>query len=86
MIDRDQETPPTTGDALEPGDRPGRIGSDVAKTRRPRRAASLFDPAITRRAIVDAFKKLDPRIQARNPVMLVVEIGSVITGLRLSTR
>src|SRR6185437_10050149 len=42
---------------------------------------SLFDPAITRRAIADSFKKLDPRVQARNPVMFVVEIGSVITTI-----
>jgi len=60
---------------------PGRIGSQVAKARRPRGAASLFDPTITRRAIVDAFKKLDPRVQARNPVMFVVEVGSVITTI-----
>ncbi|MGE7686793.1 potassium-transporting ATPase subunit KdpB [Peribacillus simplex] len=32
-------------------------------------------------AIKDAFKKLDPRIMARNPVMFVVEIGFVITLL-----
>jgi K+-transporting ATPase ATPase B chain len=61
--------------------RPGRIGSQEAKARRPRRAVSLFDPKITRRAIVEAFKKLDPRIQARNPVMFVVEVGSVITTI-----
>src|SRR5215831_20831219 len=60
---------------------PGRIGSRVAKARRPRGAASLFDRKITRRAIVDAFKKLDPRIQARNPVMFVVEVGSVVTTI-----
>jgi K+-transporting ATPase ATPase B chain len=60
---------------------PGRIGSQVAKARRPRGAPSLFDPQITRRAIVDAFKKLDPRVQARNPVMFVVEVGSVITTI-----
>ncbi len=30
-------------------------------------------------AIVDAFKKLDPRHQIRNPVMFVVEVGSVVT-------
>jgi K+-transporting ATPase ATPase B chain len=83
MIDREQETPSIPEDAPEPEIRPGRIGSDVAKARRPRRAASLFDPAITRRAIVDAFKKLDPRIQARNPVMFVVEIGSVVTTVEL---
>ena len=40
---------------------------------------SLWDRAILRRAAVDSLAKLDPRIQARNPVMAVVEIGSVIT-------
>ncbi len=63
--------------------RRGRIGSEVAKTRTPRRAASLFDPKITRRAMVDAFKKLNPRVQMRNPVMFVVEIGSVVTTTEL---
>ena len=32
-----------------------------------------------RPALIDSFKKLDPRVQIRNPVMFVVEIGSVIT-------
>jgi K+-transporting ATPase ATPase B chain len=31
------------------------------------------------RAVVDAFKKLDPRRMVRNPVMFVVEIGSLLT-------
>jgi len=61
----------------------GRIGSEVAKVRQHRKGASLFDPKITRRAIGDSFRKLDPRIQARNPVMFVVEIGSVITTLEV---
>jgi potassium-transporting ATPase ATP-binding subunit len=39
----------------------------------------LFEPAIVRRAIVDSFKKLDPRHMIRNPVMFVVEVGSVLT-------
>jgi K+-transporting ATPase ATPase B chain len=38
-----------------------------------------FDPPIVRRAIVDAFKKLDPRRQLRNPVMFTVLVGSVLT-------
>src|SRR5262249_54018120 len=42
-------------------------------------ARPLFEPQIVRRAIVDAFKKLDPRHQVRNPVMFVVEVGSVFT-------
>jgi K+-transporting ATPase ATPase B chain len=32
-----------------------------------------------RRAFIDAFKKLDPRSMVRNPVMFVVEVGSVLT-------
>src|SRR5262245_44392601 len=40
---------------------------------------SLWDRAIVRRAAVDAIKKLDPRIQVRNPVMFIVEAGSVLT-------
>jgi potassium-transporting ATPase ATP-binding subunit len=65
-------------------ERPGRIGSKVAKARRPRRSAALFDPTITRRAIVDSFKKLHPRIQAKNPVMFVVEVGSVISTIEFT--
>jgi len=43
-------------------------------------ARPLFEPAIVRRAIVDSFRKLDPRHQVRNPVMFVVEVGSVLTS------
>ena len=42
---------------------------------------SLLQPAILQRALLDSFIKLDPRNQARNPVMFVVEIGSVLTTL-----
>jgi K+-transporting ATPase ATPase B chain len=41
----------------------------------------LFDPPIVRRAIVDAFTKLDPRRQVRNPVMFTVLVGSVLTTI-----
>lgn len=43
------------------------------------KARPLFDPAIVRRAIVDAFKKLNPRRQVRNPVMFTVYVGSMLT-------
>ncbi len=39
----------------------------------------LFAPEIVRRAILDAFRKLDPRTMVRNPVMFVVLVGSVYT-------
>ena len=42
---------------------------------------SLFDPQILKRAAGDAITKLDPRLVAKNPVMFVVEVGSVITTL-----
>ena len=44
------------------------------------KSTSLFSGAITRRAIVESFKKLDPRIQFRNPVMFVVYMGSILTS------
>jgi potassium-transporting ATPase ATP-binding subunit len=46
---------------------------------RTKPGASLFEPAIVRRAVRDAFIKLDPRQQLRNPVMFVVLVGSVWT-------
>src|SRR6202042_749732 len=48
--------------------------------RRPK-ARSLFDRAIITRALADSFKKLDPRWQARNPVMFVVEVGAAATSI-----
>ena len=46
---------------------------------------SLLDRAILRRAARDSVLKLDPRRMARNPVMFVVEIGSVlVTGLAVA--
>ncbi|SEB43573.1 potassium-transporting ATPase subunit KdpB [Terriglobus roseus] len=44
---------------------------------------SLFDRAIVRRAAVDALVKLHPRGMMKNPVMFVVEIGSVLTTILL---
>jgi len=42
---------------------------------------SIFDPAIVKSASVDALKKLSPRSMAKNPVMFIVEIGSVLTTI-----
>jgi potassium-transporting ATPase ATP-binding subunit len=46
---------------------------------RIRKKTSIWDPKIVRQAILDSLRKLDPRIQFKNPVMFIVEIGSVIT-------
>jgi len=42
---------------------------------------TLFDANIIRRALIDSFIKLNPMRQVRNPVMFVVEVGSVLTTL-----
>jgi len=43
------------------------------------KARALFESAIVRQAVVDAFRKLTPRRQVRNPVMFVVYVGSILT-------
>ena len=40
---------------------------------------SLFDPTILKPAVLDSFRKLDPRLLAKNPVMFVVAMGSLLT-------
>jgi K+-transporting ATPase ATPase B chain len=51
------------------------------RQRRRGRGSSLTDRAILVPAIGASFRKLDPRWMARNPVMFVVEVGSVITTI-----
>jgi potassium-transporting ATPase ATP-binding subunit len=47
------------------------------------RKRSLWDAKIVRRALVDALVKLSPRTMMKNPVMFVVEVGSIITTIYL---
>ncbi len=44
-----------------------------------RPAAQLVTRDILSRALIESVRKLDPRVQLRNPVMFVVEVGSVMT-------
>jgi K+-transporting ATPase ATPase B chain len=44
----------------------------------------LSDPAIVRPAAASALRKLDPRVQVRNPVMFVVLVGSILVTLRFA--
>lgn len=46
-----------------------------------RKQRAIFEPALVRTALIDAVKKLDPRVQWRNPVMFVVYLGSWLTTL-----
>jgi K+-transporting ATPase ATPase B chain len=43
------------------------------------RSRSLFDGEILGPAIVSSFKKLDPRVQLKNPVMFICEVGALVT-------
>jgi K+-transporting ATPase ATPase B chain len=47
------------------------------------RRQSLADSAILSRAVVDSFRKLNPRTMVKNPVMFVVEVGAVLTTIQL---
>jgi K+-transporting ATPase ATPase B chain len=57
------------------------IDTAPGSTTSERRAISLFRRDIVQRALIDSLVKLDPRVQIRNPVMFVVEIGAVITTI-----
>ena len=46
-----------------------------------RKQLALLEPSLVRQALLDAVKKLSPRVQWHNPVMFIVWIGSVLTTL-----
>ncbi|RUT64423.1 K(+)-transporting ATPase subunit B (plasmid) [Morganella morganii] len=46
-----------------------------------RQTQRLFEPALVRRALPDAFRKLSPVVQWQNPVMFIVWCGSLLTTL-----
>ncbi|MER5350368.1 potassium-transporting ATPase subunit KdpB [Kitasatospora sp. NPDC002551] len=53
---------------------------ETAPAEAPHRAASgLLDPKLIVASLPDAVKKLDPRVMVKNPVMFVVEVGSIVT-------
>jgi potassium-transporting ATPase ATP-binding subunit len=62
-------------------DDPPRPAPSPAPEKRRVTRRSLFDHTIVRPATIDAIRKLDPRVLARNPVMFIVEIGSVVTTI-----
>ncbi|WP_030948871.1 potassium-transporting ATPase subunit KdpB [Streptomyces sp. NRRL S-646] len=56
--------------------------SDVPTGHKPaegRVGAGLFDPKQLLKSLPDAFRKLDPRVMVKSPVMFVVLVGSVLT-------
>ncbi len=42
---------------------------------------SIFSSTILRPALADAFRKLDPRVMVKNPVMFVVEVGAIVVTI-----
>jgi K+-transporting ATPase ATPase B chain len=60
-------------DNAEPSGAPGHGARGVVSRR------SLFDRQIMHQATIEAVRKLDPRIQIKNPVMFVVLVGTVVT-------
>ncbi|HEV7550996.1 MAG TPA: potassium-transporting ATPase subunit B, partial [Candidatus Angelobacter sp.] len=47
------------------------------------KSKSLWNGKIVRQALIDSLRKLNPRTMMRNPVMFVVEVGSVVTTVLL---
>jgi K+-transporting ATPase ATPase B chain len=47
------------------------------------KSKSLADTRILKTAIVESFRKLNPRTMVKNPVMFVVEVGAVLTSIQL---
>ncbi|MBV9856746.1 MAG: potassium-transporting ATPase subunit KdpB [Streptosporangiaceae bacterium] len=59
--------------------RPPAAAGKQAPAEPHRIGGGLLDPKILWKSLPGAFKKLDPRVQVRNPVMFVVEVGAVLT-------
>ena len=55
-------------------------GKELAASRKSG-AGSIFQGPLVRAAVIESFRKLDPRRVAKNPVMFVVEVGAAITTI-----
>src|SRR5471032_1993943 len=54
---------------------------ELSQTRKRTSVATMTDPKILGPAVFDAFKKLDPRVMIRNPVMFTVEVVATLTTI-----
>jgi potassium-transporting ATPase ATP-binding subunit len=60
-------------------DAPVGAGKKLADGEVHRIGGGLLDPKMLWKATPDAFRKLDPRVQFKNPVMFVVEVGAALS-------
>jgi potassium-transporting ATPase ATP-binding subunit len=58
---------------------PAGSGKKAARAQQGKIGGGLLDPKMLWKSTPDAFKKLDPRVQIKNPVMFVVEVGALLT-------
>jgi K+-transporting ATPase ATPase B chain len=58
---------------------PGPSAEELKRTRQASRRAGLFAPELVREALKQSFLMLRPDVQWKNPVMFVVEVGTVLT-------
>ena len=72
----------TKVETMAPGQTPT-VAPHPEGVRRAKGPRSLFTPELMGPALRDSVKKLDPRTLVLNPVMFVVEIGSVLTTIML---
>jgi K+-transporting ATPase ATPase B chain len=70
--------------AASPSQRDQASAQDLKLHRRHTRRLRLFEPSLVRKAIVKSFVMLDPRVMARNPVMFLVEAGTVLTTIAVA--
>src|ERR1022692_3155573 len=61
-------------------------GRKPVSSDRQRVGGGLLDPKMIWKSTPDAFKKLDPRVQLKNPVMFVVEAGAALTTYTAITK
>ena len=58
---------------------PAPADTEAAPAAPHRASGGLLDPKLVLASLPDAVRKLDPRVMVKNPVMFVVEVGSVVT-------
>jgi K+-transporting ATPase ATPase B chain len=58
---------------------PATRGGTSASAAKGRLSGGLLDPKMVWQSLPSALKKLDPRVQIKNPVMFVVEVGALLT-------